>query len=175
MTVGAGAVFALDAAMRPHLIVAEPGGMSSYAIPADATLVIGRDRQAPVRVVDPAVALRHLRLRARSTDFSIEDLGDTGGTWLRDRLIAPLSEVRLECGETVVIGCCLLAVCLHHPLARPSQPIGGQRVDAEHARIIEALVACRWNRTRAAARLGLHRLKLLRLMRKYGIAGHDDG
>jgi pSer/pThr/pTyr-binding forkhead associated (FHA) protein len=155
------------AAARPRLIVAEPGGLCSYVVAAGADLVIGRGPQVAVRVLDPAVAPRHLRLRATSSDFSIEDLGHSSGTWLRDVLIPPLSKVKLGCGETIVIGCCVLAVCLHHPFARPHQD--DRLVDAEHARIVEALVACRWNRTRAAARLGLHRLKLLRLMRKYGI------
>ena len=45
----------------------------------------------------------------------------------------------------------------------------GAEADEERHRVVEALRASRWNRTAAAARLGMHRTTLWRKMREWGI------
>ena len=44
---------------------------------------------------------------------------------------------------------------------------------AERERVLRVLWECRWNRSRAASRLGMHRTTLWRKMREWGIAESD--
>jgi PAS domain S-box-containing protein len=53
-----------------------------------------------------------------------------------------------------------------HRLRRPRQRPGASE---EENRILEALIACRWSRARAARTLGMSRATLWRKMKRYGI------
>lgn len=55
------------------------------------------------------------------------------------------------------------------PAPPHAAPGGGNVVDELHGRILTALAACHGNQSRTARELGMHRLKLNRLMKKYGI------
>ena len=49
----------------------------------------------------------------------------------------------------------------------------GETSEGEKARVLQVLRECRWNRSRAAGRLGMHRTTLWRKMREWGI-DHED-
>ena len=61
---------------------------------------------------------------------------------------------------------------VRQPSAPP--PPNSPAVNDEHRQLLEALLACQYNQTRTAARLGIQRLKVGRLMKKYGMKDKDD-
>ena len=87
---------------RPRLIVLGADLPITYPLPPRGTVVIGRDRDCDVRVDDPSLSRRHVRLRV-GDGFTIEDLGSSNGTQLRGATLSP-GEHSLALDEIVTLG-----------------------------------------------------------------------
>jgi DNA-binding winged helix-turn-helix (wHTH) protein len=68
--------------------------------------VIGRARDAAVCIRSDAVSRRHARIMVSATGATIEDLGSRNGTWVSDRRIEGLCDLRD--GDQIVIGSVVL-------------------------------------------------------------------
>jgi hypothetical protein len=66
-----------------------------------ATVLIGRATDATVRVNDSSVSRRHAEIRPAGSGWTIVDLGSTNGTRVNG---APITERRLEDGDTIAVG-----------------------------------------------------------------------
>ena len=87
---------------RPRLIVLGAALPMTYPLPAHGTVVVGRDHDCDVRIDDPSLSRRHVRLRVGDR-FTIEDLGSRNGTQLRGALL-PAGEHPLAFDEIVTLG-----------------------------------------------------------------------
>jgi pSer/pThr/pTyr-binding forkhead associated (FHA) protein len=99
--------------------VAQPPGQplpSTLVIHADGqkprnerlagTAVIGRDDSCELRLDDTFVSQQHARIFARDTDWYVEDLGSTNGTFVNEqRLVAP---AMLTPGDKIRVGTTVL-------------------------------------------------------------------
>jgi DNA-binding NtrC family response regulator/pSer/pThr/pTyr-binding forkhead associated (FHA) protein len=94
---------------KPFLLILGPDVFSTYELPEDCALVIGRRPTADVFIDDPRLSENHARLVVKDGYF-IEDLGSRNGTFLRQQPLGTGVQVRLELGEAVVLGSCLLVV-----------------------------------------------------------------
>lgn len=79
---------------------------------SDQSLVIGRGAGVDVRIANPWLSERHLRIRRQSDQTYVEDLATTNGTWIGqerlcgERRIEPGARMRL--GRDVVFGYALV-------------------------------------------------------------------
>jgi hypothetical protein len=82
--------------------------------------VLGRARDAAVRIDDPSVSRRHARLRVVGDRLLVTDLGSRNGSWRgRSRVGAP---VELAAGEEFRAGRTVLALGLARDRAVPPAP-----------------------------------------------------
>jgi pSer/pThr/pTyr-binding forkhead associated (FHA) protein len=104
--------------------------------------VIGRSRDCDLRLEDPSISRRHLRIEVGDC-FHVEGLGGTNGTRVRGRALGDGERAEIAIGE---------------PIFDESQsPIPE---DPERKRIMDALTRCGGNQTRAAKLLGISRRTL---------------
>lgn len=127
-------------AFRPYLLLAGRADPLPLPIAEGATLIIGRSRQANLRLTDPRVSRLHARIVIRGGEPHVEDLGSVLGTWLNGRQLHGLRRLRRK--DTLTIGseqitCHSLAdelreagACL--PAVAP-QPPSGPPADAARA------------------------------------------
>jgi hypothetical protein len=78
-----------------------------YTVQAGVT-VIGRGRQADLRLRDEGVSRRHARLQYDGRALTVADLGSTNGTMVNDRPVR--AAVRVAPGDTIRIGTVTLTV-----------------------------------------------------------------
>jgi diguanylate cyclase (GGDEF)-like protein len=95
----------------PYLIVLK-GLQVGSIFRATGELVIGRDVDAQVRLVDLNVSRRHARLAAEGSRVFIEDLGSSNGTLVNKQPFT--SRVELQDGDTISIGAATLLKFTHH-------------------------------------------------------------
>lgn len=72
---------------------------------ADTPVIVGRERQAQVRLADKKASRQHcVVFRVKNGDFKIEDLFSTNGTWLNGQPITGKANLRpydrIRCGNT---------------------------------------------------------------------------
>ena len=68
---------------------------------ADAAVVIGRSGDSTIRLTDASVSRRHAEIRRSGDGWTVTDLGSTNGTRVNG---APISERRLQDGDTIAVG-----------------------------------------------------------------------
>jgi DNA-binding NtrC family response regulator len=100
---------AVDAGGDVFLVVMGSNLATTHRLPARGALVIGRDEDADVRLIDPEASRHHARLHVGGS-VEIEDLGSANGTRVRDRPLAPGARATLELGDAVVIGATILVL-----------------------------------------------------------------
>jgi len=99
---------------RHHLIVLGADGAVRRTLPAAGTLLIGRDEDADVRVVDPRASLNHARI-VLGDSITIEDLGSSNGTRLRDHRLEAGKPVPFAPGDGIAIGSTILLLQAGQP------------------------------------------------------------
>jgi pSer/pThr/pTyr-binding forkhead associated (FHA) protein len=136
----AGALLALAAGDEParagpHLLVQEPGE-AERVVPLLEELLIGRGRQASVRLRDPAASRRHARIRRSPEGLAeVVDLGSKNGLRLGGRRLRA-GPARLASGDVVAIGAARVAYV--DPLARVGEAaLEPPEVEAPH-QVVEA-------------------------------------
>ncbi len=80
--------------------IRQAGRERTFPLPA-AGLTLGTDPGCEVRVDDPFVSARHLRLEAREGRWQATDLGSTNGTWVGG---ARIDGAQLELGAVLRLG-----------------------------------------------------------------------
>jgi two-component system response regulator AtoC len=88
---------------RHHLVVIGRDGAAPRALPSTGQVLIGRDEDADVRVVDPQASRQHARLMLGDA-IQVEDLGSRNGTRVRDQPLEPGRPVTLQLGDAIAIG-----------------------------------------------------------------------
>ncbi|MCU1376148.1 MAG: hypothetical protein JWO68_3434 [Actinomycetia bacterium] len=68
---------------------------------SDVPLTIGRATDATVRVSDTSTSRRHAEIRPAGGGWAVVDLGSTNGTRVNG---APVTERRLQDGDTIIVG-----------------------------------------------------------------------
>jgi two-component system, NtrC family, response regulator AtoC len=107
----------------PRLTVIGGGVVASHALPAAGGIVIGRDAGCDVRIDDPSLSRRHVRLQIADR-ITIEDLGSSNGTFVAGRRLKPGVPRTLAADEIVTIGGVGLVVQQHAPIA-PQRTLWG--------------------------------------------------
>lgn len=100
-----------------RLILQSGAGMGTEYPLEKTELILGRDMSNDLVVNDPEVSRRHARLVLEGTNYRLEDLGSTNGTFIRgQRLAAP---VMLKPGEIITLG---EKVVLRYEVSSSSDP-----------------------------------------------------
>jgi len=107
----------------PRLAVIGGGVVATHALPTAGEVVIGRDPGCDVRIDDPSLSRRHVRLRL-ADGMTIEDLGSSNGTFVAGRRLDPGVPRSLTTDEIVTIGGVGIVVQRHAPLA-PQRTLWG--------------------------------------------------
>ncbi len=92
-----------------HLVILGRDGAVPLAFPTAGQILIGRDDDTDLRLVDPRASRHHARITIGET-IEIEDLGSANGTRVRDQPIAPRTPVRIERGDAIGIGGTLMVL-----------------------------------------------------------------
>jgi transcriptional regulator with AAA-type ATPase domain len=107
----------------PRLAVIGGGMVATHALPATGEVVIGRDAGCDVRIDDPSLSRRHVRLWIAEA-MTIEDLGSSNGTFLAGKRLAPGAPAPLAVDEIVTIGGVGIVV-QHHAHLAPQRTLWG--------------------------------------------------
>jgi pSer/pThr/pTyr-binding forkhead associated (FHA) protein len=91
----------------PHQLIVTHGALAGTRIALDGRpILIGRADDSTLVLDDDYASTRHARLSLRGTDWYVEDLGSTNGTYLdRAKVTAPLRVplgVPIRIGKTVI-------------------------------------------------------------------------
>ncbi|HKA90115.1 MAG TPA: sigma 54-interacting transcriptional regulator [Haliangiales bacterium] len=100
----------LTASGRYLLVVIRNGLSSTYALPDEGEVPIGRADTNRIRVDDRSISRNHAVLRLKGGEISIEDLGSSNGTRVRDRALAQGERALLSPGEVVDVGSTMFIV-----------------------------------------------------------------
>ncbi len=73
-------------------------------IPITRRITIGRDRENAITLDDTLVSRRHALIQKIGSDYFIEDLGSTNGTYVNKKRLPPEKYVRLKPTDTILIG-----------------------------------------------------------------------
>jgi two-component system, NtrC family, response regulator AtoC len=109
------------AALR--LAVIGGGVVATRALPAAGEIVIGRDAGCDLRIDDPSLSRRHVRLRIAER-ITIEDLGSRNGTFVAGRRLEPGVPQPITADEIVTLGGVGIVVQQQAPLA-PQRTLWG--------------------------------------------------
>jgi len=93
----------LDGDSVLHVLVSGPDVHATIRLPASGPLVIGRDDDAQIRILDPQASRQHALLHVGTT-VEVEDLGSTNGTRLGTDRLPANRRVPLAVGQAILIG-----------------------------------------------------------------------
>ncbi|HTV20888.1 MAG TPA: sigma 54-interacting transcriptional regulator [Polyangiaceae bacterium] len=120
------------------LLVVRDGVASTYPLPARGRVLIGRARQAEIRIDHPSVSREHAALHVGES-LAIEDLGSANGTRVRRSALSAGAPVAIAADEVIDLGEVLIVVQhrrLEQKLRRASAPVFFElRVEEECARL----------------------------------------
>lgn len=85
-----------------HVLVTEGANHGERADLSEAPILIGRGNDAAIRLDDDYVSTRHARIASNGTDWFVEDLGSTNGTYVGSARITEPTVLTL--GTQVRIG-----------------------------------------------------------------------
>jgi ABC-type multidrug transport system ATPase subunit/pSer/pThr/pTyr-binding forkhead associated (FHA) protein len=90
-------------AQYPHLLIIKEGPFAGKTYPLEGTeIIVGRDPGATIQIDSPGVSRRHVRLTLQNTQFLLEDLGSSNGTFVNgEQLVQPRI---LKNGDVVGLG-----------------------------------------------------------------------
>jgi two-component system response regulator AtoC len=94
---------------RQFLLVMTVDSLAIEPLPARGQLIIGRSKSADLRLEDPAVSGRHLRLTLGDR-LTVEDLGSAGGTRIAGVTLVPRTATEILPGEAIALGATVLMV-----------------------------------------------------------------
>jgi DNA-binding NtrC family response regulator len=104
------------------LLVVGSDSYSTYTLPQDGSVTIGRGETNQVRVDDPLASRNHARLHVGAA-MLLEDLGSVNGTRVKDQPVKPGERIPIAIGETILIGSSVLIIqqraSKRPPLLRP--------------------------------------------------------
>ena len=95
------------------LLVVGSDAYSTYNLPQDGSVTIGRGETNQVRVDDPLASRNHARLHVDAGvggAMYIEDLGSVNGTRVKDEPIGRGERIQIALGETILIGSSVLII-----------------------------------------------------------------
>ena len=81
-----------------------PNGETAVVDLSVSEIVLGRSRQATVRLDDDLVSKQHARVTVKPDGVWLEDLGATNGTFVDGRALDPHEIVKIQPGQTVQLG-----------------------------------------------------------------------
>lgn len=81
----------------------ETGGTDFFDV-ASQTATVGRSSQNDIRINDPSVSRRHLRIRKKAGKYFVVDLNSTNGTYVKNVCLRPGDPVEIEEGVPIFIG-----------------------------------------------------------------------
>jgi two-component system response regulator AtoC len=111
-------------ALGAFLLVVGRDSYSTYNLPQNGTLTIGRGETNEVRIDDPLASRNHARLYVDlNAGMYLEDLGSVNGTRIKDQPIDRGERVAVSAGDTIMIGTSVLIIQhrsrVRAPLVRP--------------------------------------------------------
>jgi transcriptional regulator with PAS, ATPase and Fis domain len=98
-------------APRAWLLVRGTGGTSVIDLPDGGSAVIGRGREAAIRVDDTRVSRVHAKVWREGLALHVEDLGSRNGTKVNDIVLRSMSR-RLAAGDVIRVAECEAVVAL---------------------------------------------------------------
>ena len=105
------------------LLVVGTDSYSTYNLPVDGSVTIGRGETNQVRVDDPLASRNHARLHVGEAAMYLEDLGSVNGTRIKDQPVRQGEKIPIAIGETIMIGSSVLIIqqraTKRPPLLRP--------------------------------------------------------
>ncbi len=81
-----------------------PNGETAVVDLTVSEVVLGRSRQATVRLNDDLISKLHLRVTVKPDGVWLDDLGATNGTFVDGRALAPHETVKIQPGQSVQLG-----------------------------------------------------------------------
>jgi two-component system response regulator AtoC len=100
----------LSSSGRYVLVVIRNGLSSTYALPDEGEVPVGRAENNRIRVDDRSISRNHAVIRFKGGEISIEDLGSSNGTRVRERALAQGERALLSPGEVVDVGSTMFIV-----------------------------------------------------------------
>jgi two-component system, NtrC family, response regulator AtoC len=91
------------------LLVVGADSYSTFSLPQDGSVSIGRGETNQVRVDDPLASRNHARLHVGDAMY-LEDLGSVNGTRVREQPVPPGDRVAIALGDTILIGKSVLII-----------------------------------------------------------------
>src|SRR5581483_2757750 len=104
-------------AVGAFLLVVGTDSYSTYNLPQDGSLAIGRGETNQVRIDDPLASRNHARLYLGDVMY-LEDLGSVNGTRIKNQAVKQGEKIPITAGETISIGASVLII-QHRATARP--------------------------------------------------------
>jgi two-component system, NtrC family, response regulator AtoC len=105
-----------------------------FPLPDAGTVTVGRAEDAALRIGDPSISRRHVRLHVGKR-LRVEDLRSANGTSVRGRPLSPGETVEVSVGDVIELGRTMLFVQRAPPRVRPVQVYSHEyfeaRVDEE--------------------------------------------
>src|SRR5215470_1984931 len=105
---------------RYYLNVVTSGLSATHPLPEEGTVTIGRADTNTIQVNDRSLSRQHAALHiAKDGALTVEDLGSSNGTTVRERHLEEGKPVKIAPGEVVDLGATMIIVQTRGQLARP--------------------------------------------------------